>query len=70
MYSPYSYAATYVLVEAMKQADSTDPKVYLSKLAALNYEGLTGAVSFTPAGELSQPTVTLYTYRNNKRVEK
>ena len=69
MYSPYAYTATYVLVEAMKQADSTDPKVYLPKLAAIQYKGLTGNVSFTPQGELVEPTVTLYTYKDGKRVE-
>ena len=70
MYSPYSYAATYALVEAMKQADSTDPKVYLPKLSAIDYDSLTGKIAFTPEGELAQPQVTLYTFRDGQRVEK
>ena len=69
IYSPYSYDATQVLVAAMKQADSTDPKVYLPKLAALQYQGLTGEISFTPRGELQKPAVTLYRFQDGKRVE-
>jgi branched-chain amino acid transport system substrate-binding protein len=33
VYSPYTYDATFVLVDAMKRANSTDPKVYTAKLA-------------------------------------
>ncbi|SEN69785.1 branched-chain amino acid ABC transporter substrate-binding protein [Brachymonas denitrificans] len=69
IYSPYAYDATRVLVEAMKAADSTDPAVYLPKLAATNFKGLTGEISFTDKGELQKPAVTLYTYKDGKRVE-
>ena len=69
IYSPYTYDATQVLVAAMKQADSTDPQVYLPKLAALQYQGLTGDISFTPSGELQKPAVTLYRFQGGKRVE-
>ena len=34
VYSPYTYDATFVLVDAMKRANSADPKVYTAKLAA------------------------------------
>ncbi|WP_213362082.1 branched-chain amino acid ABC transporter substrate-binding protein [Brachymonas denitrificans] len=69
IYSPYAYDAARVLIEAMKAADSTDPAVYLSKLAATNFKGLTGEISFTDKGELQKPAVTLYTYKDGKRVE-
>ena len=69
IYSPYAYDATRVLVEAMKAADSTDPAKYLPKLAATNFKGLTGEISFTDKGELQKPAVTLYTYKDGKRVE-
>ncbi len=69
IYGAYAYAATYVLVEAMKSADSTEPKTYLPKLAAINTTGLTGPVSFVDKGELAKPAVTIYSYRDNKRTE-
>ena len=69
IYSPYAYDAARVLIEAMKAADSTDPAVYLPKLAATNFKGLTGEISFTDKGELQKPAVTLYTYKDGKRVE-
>jgi branched-chain amino acid transport system substrate-binding protein len=45
IYSPYTYDATFVLVDAMKRANSTDPKVYTAKLAETNYKGVTSAIS-------------------------
>ena len=67
IYSPYAYDATMVLVDAMKRANSTDPKVYVPQLAKTNYKGVTAQVQFTPKGELTQPAVTLNGYKNNVR---
>ena len=39
VYSPYTYDATFVLVDAMKRANSTDPKVYTAKLADSRLQG-------------------------------
>jgi branched-chain amino acid transport system substrate-binding protein len=41
VYSPYVYDAVHVLVQAMVDAGSIDPKVYIPKLAAINYKGVT-----------------------------
>jgi len=68
VYSPYTYDATMVLVDAMKRADSTDPKVYAAKLAATAYQGVTAKVQFEPNGELKGPAMTLYVYKDGKRV--
>ncbi|MBV8620000.1 MAG: branched-chain amino acid ABC transporter substrate-binding protein [Curvibacter sp.] len=67
IYSPYAYDATYVLVEAMKAANSTRPEDYLGALAKLHYKGVTGDIAFTPKGELTRPAVTLYTYVDGVR---
>ncbi|MDD0839444.1 branched-chain amino acid ABC transporter substrate-binding protein [Curvibacter sp. HBC61] len=67
IYSPYAYDAARVLIEAMKSANSVDPKVYLAALAKTNFKGVTGAIAFTPKGELTQPAVTLYGYRDGVR---
>jgi branched-chain amino acid transport system substrate-binding protein len=68
VYSPYTYDATMVLVDAMKRADSTDPKVYAAKLATTAYQGVTAKVQFEPNGELKGPAMTLYVYKDGKRV--
>ncbi len=67
IYSPYAYDATYVLVDAMKRANSTDPKVYLPALGKTQYKGVTANIAFTPKGELTTPAVTLYVYKDGVR---
>lgn len=68
VYSPYTYDATMVLVDAMKRANSADPKVYTPKLAETNYKGVTANIQFEPNGELKNPAMTLYVYRDGKKV--
>jgi branched-chain amino acid transport system substrate-binding protein len=67
IYSPYAYDAAYVFFEAMKAADSVDPKVYLGHLAKTRRKGLTGPLAFTAQGELTQPAVTLYSFSDGVR---
>ena len=68
IYSPYTYDATFVLVDAMKRANSTDPKVYVPKLLETNYKGVTANIAFEPNGELKNPSITLYVYKDGKKV--
>lgn len=68
VYSPYTYDAVHVLVQAMIDAGSSDPKVYLPKLAAVNYTGVTAKVAFEADGELKNPAMTLYNYKDGKKV--
>lgn len=68
VYSPYTYDATHVLVQAMIDAGSWDPKVYLPKLAAVNYMGVTANIGFEADGELRNPAMTLYNYQGGKKV--
>lgn len=68
IYSPYAYDAAMVLVDAMKRADSVNPKVYTPFLAKTQYKGVTANIAFTPKGELTAPAVTLYHYPANARV--
>lgn len=69
VYSPYTYDATFMLVEAMKKANSTDPKVYVNELTKVSLKGVTSVISFEPNGELKNPAITLFTYKNNQKVE-
>jgi len=67
VYSPYTYDATFVLVDAMKRANSTDPKVYIPELIKTNYKGVTTTIAFEPNGELKNPAITLYVYKDGKK---
>ncbi|MEO5660713.1 MAG: branched-chain amino acid ABC transporter substrate-binding protein [Polaromonas sp.] len=67
IYSPYTYDATFLLVDAMKRANSTDPKVYTPELIKSNYKGVTTTIAFEPNGELKNPAITLYVYKDGKK---
>ncbi len=67
VYSPYTYDATFVLVDAMKRANSTDPKVYIPKIVETNFKGVTANIAFEPSGEMKNPSITLYTYTGGKK---
>lgn len=67
IYSPYAYDATFVLVDAMKRANSVEPKVYVPFIGKTQFKGITANIAFTPKGELTAPAVTLYNYKNNLR---
>jgi branched-chain amino acid transport system substrate-binding protein len=67
IYSPYTYDATFVLVDAMKRANSTDPKKYIPFLQKTNYKGVTANIVFEPNGELKNAATTLYTYKDGKK---
>ena len=56
-----------VPVDAMKRADSVDPKVYVAALPKTNYKGVTAQIQFTDKGELTHPAVTLNAYKNMVR---
>jgi branched-chain amino acid transport system substrate-binding protein len=68
VYSPYTYDATFVLVDAMKRANSWDPKVYTPMIGKTNFKGITTTVQFEPNGELKNPAITLYTYKDSKKI--
>jgi branched-chain amino acid transport system substrate-binding protein len=67
IYSPYAYDATLVLVDAMKRANSVEPKAYLPFIGKTQYKGVTANIAFTSNGELTKPAVTLYIYKDNVR---
>ena len=67
VYSPYTYDATFLLVDAMKRANSWDPKVYTPELLKANFKGVTSTIQFEPNGEMKNPAITLYTYKDGKK---
>ncbi len=67
IYAPYVYDAMMTMVDAMKKADSTDPKKYLPALAKISHDGVTGNISFDPKGDINGGNLTLYTYKGGKK---
>lgn len=59
-YAPYAYDSVYVMVEAMRRADSATPGNYLAELPNTDYQGVTGRVRFDAKGDVAGGSVTLY----------
>jgi branched-chain amino acid transport system substrate-binding protein len=56
------------MVDAMVRAGSSDPAVYLPKLAETNgYKGVTGTVTFDEKGDIKNGALTLMTYKGGVR---
>lgn len=65
-YSPYAYDATNVVINAMNEAQSADAAQYVPKLAASQFEGITGKIAFTESGDLKDGVVTIYTIKDGQ----
>jgi branched-chain amino acid transport system substrate-binding protein len=66
LYSPFTYDATWLLIEAMKQADSPDPAKYLPVLAAIRYDGASGHIEFDEKGDRKDAEMTIFTMKGGK----
>jgi len=66
IYSPMAYDAVYVIVDAMKRANSTDPAAILAAIPNTDYAGLTGQIRFDAKGDLKQSAITLNQYKDGK----
>src|SRR5512145_791645 len=66
LYAPYAYDAMNVLLEAMKKAGSTDPAKYLPELAGIQYQGVTGNISFDEKGDIKGGGISLYQAKGGK----
>lgn len=67
-FAPYSYDSTMVLIDAMKRANSTDPKVYASALASTHYAGITGPIEFAANGDNRNGEVWVYQVKKGELV--
>lgn len=63
-YAPFAYDATWVAIKAMEKANSTVPADYNAALKATDYQGITGRIAFTSAGDLKNPGSTMYQVKN------
>jgi len=65
-YAPYTYDATRVVIDAMKRANSADPKKYLAEVGKTTLQGVTGPIAFESNGDIKNGTVTLYRLEGGK----
>ncbi len=66
LYSPFTYDAANVLIEAMKKANSSDPAKYLPELAKISHDGVTGKISFDAKGDRQDAEMTIFTMKGGK----
>ncbi len=66
LYGPFTYDAANLLIEAMKQANSSDPAKYLPALAQIKYDGATGHIEFDARGDRKDAEMTIFTARAGK----
>jgi branched-chain amino acid transport system substrate-binding protein len=67
LYAPFTYDAVYIVVSAMKRADSTDPAKVLAAMPATDYNGVVGRTVFDSKGDLKHGVVSIYGFRGGKR---
>ncbi len=66
LYSPFTYDAANLLIEAMKKANSVDPAKYLPELAKISYEGATGKIEFDEKGDRKDAEMTIFSMKAGK----
>ena len=65
--APFAYDAVYVIVDAMKRADSTDAAKILAAMPATDFQGVLGETQFDAHGDLKQGAISLYDYVGGKQ---
>ncbi|WP_373321175.1 branched-chain amino acid ABC transporter substrate-binding protein [Paraburkholderia flagellata] len=66
-YAPYNYDAVYVVVDAMKRANSIDKAKILAAMPSTDYKGVTGEIAYEPNGDLKHGVISIFTYVNGKQ---
>ncbi|WP_425470913.1 branched-chain amino acid ABC transporter substrate-binding protein [Trinickia fusca] len=70
LYSPYTYDAVYVIVDAMKRANSIDPAKILAAMPTTDYKGVIGETTFDAKGDLKHGVISIYGYKDKVRTYK
>jgi branched-chain amino acid transport system substrate-binding protein len=65
--APFTYDAVYIIVDAMKRANSTSAAKILAKMPSTNYHGVLGTTTFDARGDLRHGVISIYDYRNGKK---
>ena len=66
LYAPMGYDAVFVVVEAMKRANSTDPARFLPEIGKTDYKGVIGPIAFDDKGDLRNGPITIYVVKDGK----
>ena len=66
LYAPFTYDAANLLIEAMKKANSSDPKKYLPELQKISFTGATGTIEFDDKGDRKNAEMTIFTMKGGK----
>ncbi|HEX7685148.1 MAG TPA: branched-chain amino acid ABC transporter substrate-binding protein [Trinickia sp.] len=67
IYAPFTYDAVYIIVDAMKRANSTDPAKILAAMPSTDYHGVIGETTFDSHGDLKHGVISLYDYKGGKK---
>lgn len=67
IYAPFTYDAVYIVVDAMRRANSTDPAKIRAAMPATNYQGVTGETKFDSKGDLRSGVISIYGYQSGKK---
>jgi branched-chain amino acid transport system substrate-binding protein len=67
IYAPFTYDAVFVLVDAMKRANSTDSAKILVVMPDTKMEGLVGNIAFDDKGDMKEGVITLYDFKDKKK---
>jgi branched-chain amino acid transport system substrate-binding protein len=68
LYSPFTYDAANMLIQAMVKANSSDPKKYLPELQKLDFKGATGKIGFDAKGDRKDAEMTIFTMKGGKLI--
>jgi branched-chain amino acid transport system substrate-binding protein len=68
LYAPFFYDATNVVVEAMKRADSTDPRKFGPEIYQVTLAGATGKIAFDAKGDRRDAEMTIFRMRGGNIV--
>jgi branched-chain amino acid transport system substrate-binding protein len=67
IYAPFAYDAVYVIVDAMKRANSVETAKILAAMPQTQMKGLIGNIAFDDKGDLKESVITLYDYKDKKK---
>jgi branched-chain amino acid transport system substrate-binding protein len=66
LYSPFTYDAANILIQAMQKANSSDPAKYLPEIAKNSFEGASGKIEFDAKGDRKDAEMTIFTMKGGK----
>ena len=68
VYAPFAYDAVYIIVDAMKRANSVDAAKVLAAMPSTDYKGVIGETSFTAQGDLKHGVISVFSYKDGKKI--